>query len=74
MTCMTSILSIRISSGKKRRLQKLARPNMSAWVNALIDRELKEDGVDWGAHFDELRRSGRTVRGHPDDEIRRANR
>ncbi len=71
---MTTTLSIRLSLGKKRRLQKVARPNVSAWVTALIDRELSEGGVDWGAHFDELRRSGRVIRGHPDDELRRANR
>ena len=71
---MTTTLSIRISKGKKRRLQKFARPNVSAWINALIDRELQENGPDWGSHFEELRRSGRIVRGHPDDEVRKANR
>jgi hypothetical protein len=71
---MTTTLSIRISPGKKRRLKRLARPNVSAWVNALIDRELKEDGIDWAAHFDELHRLGRRVPNHPDDELRRASR
>jgi hypothetical protein len=71
---MTTTLCIRIARGKKRRLQQVARPNVSAWLNALIDRELKEGGVDWGTHFDELRRSGRKVRGHPDDELRKVSR
>jgi hypothetical protein len=72
--CMTTTLSIRISPGKKRRIQKLAKPSVSAWLNALIDRELQEGEINWSKHFDELRRSGRTIRGHPDDEVRRASR
>ena len=71
---MTTMLSIRISPGKKRRLQKVARPSVSAWINALIDRELQETGVDWASHFEELKRSGRLVPDHPDDDLRRANR
>ena len=71
---MTTTLCIRISAGKKRYLQKVARPNVSAWLNALIDRELNDNGVDWMAHFKELKRTGRLVPNHPDDEVRRANR
>ncbi len=71
---MTTTFSIRISPAKKRPVQELAHPNVSAWINALIDRELKKEGVDWAAHFEQLRQSGRVLRGHPDDELRRANR
>lgn len=71
---MTTTLSIRISRGKKRLLKKVARPNVSAWLNALIDRELRDDGVDWSAHFEELKRTGRVVSDHPDDALRRASR
>jgi len=72
--CVTTTLCIRISLWKKRRIQKLAKPSLSAWINALIDRELQEGEINWGKHFDELRRLGRTIRGHPDDEVRRASR
>jgi hypothetical protein len=61
-------------AGKKRHIQRVAKPSVSAWINALIDRELKDEGVDWKAHFEQLRKSGRLVRGHPDDVARRASR
>jgi hypothetical protein len=67
-------MRIRISLSKKRRVQKLAKPSVSAWINALIDRELQEGATNWGRHFDDLRKSGRTIRGHPDDEVRKASR
>jgi hypothetical protein len=71
---MTTTLSIRISQSKKRQVEQFATPNVSAWINGLIDRELRSTGVNWEDHFERLRHSGRVVRGHPDDDIRKASR
>jgi hypothetical protein len=45
---VTRLLTIRLRGPEvKARLQRLARPNVNAWLNALIERELPEAGPDW---------------------------
>ena len=71
---MTTTLSIRLTKAKKDRICKQARPNVNAWVNAVLDRALEQKPVDWDAHFEWLHQHGRVIKGHPDDELRRLNR
>src|SRR3989442_15572022 len=44
---MTTTLSIRLAKAKKDRIRKQAKPNINAWINAVLDRALKEKTVDW---------------------------
>jgi hypothetical protein len=46
--CVTTLLTIRLRGPEvKERLRRAAKPNVNAWLNALIERELPEPGPDW---------------------------
>lgn len=45
---MTDLLTIRLRTpGLKERIRRVARPNVNAWINTLLERELPEAAPDW---------------------------
>ena len=72
---MTTTISVRLSKQKKRRIYEQAKPNVNAWVNAVLDRALEQQiQADWKSHFEWLHKHGRVIKGNPEDELRRLNR
>jgi hypothetical protein len=68
---MTKTISIRLRRSKAE-LEAVARPNVNAWVNDLIDQALEPTRTNWDAHFE--RRRKRKPAFYAADEVRKASR
>jgi hypothetical protein len=68
---MTETITIRLRRPKSE-IQARAKPNVSAWVNDLIDHALGSKKVDWDAHYKRLAKHEPRI--YASDEVRKANR
>jgi hypothetical protein len=68
---MTNTITVRLRRPKSE-LQSKAKPNLNAWINDLIDRELGPRKADWNAVF-ERRKKGKPAF-YCADEVRKASR
>jgi hypothetical protein len=70
--CMSeNIITIRLRRPKAE-IEAIAKPNVNAWVNQLIEKALGPRSTDWNDHFNQPS-SGRRFR-YRADEIRGASR
>ena len=71
IVCMTQTITIRLRR-PKRELLAIAKPNVNAWVNDLIERAMGASKPDWDAHY--ARRAQHQPHAYRSDEVRKLNR